>query len=390
MPNSHRRGGFTRGARIADLMTRDYESFAQSSMAAERAGDAATALDYHQGIPMFRRSAHVALLTQLCDLSGVMTPWLRARWAAYQCTRVEWPDGDSAAITHEALRYTVATFHADTMRELWDTEQDPMPFLAGTSGEDWAFHQVCTFELGGLEVFLEDLAADRLAEECGLARQWIGAAMGGYRLESSEPMRLRVRDLGAGATLDLLDLGGHVPAEDGGWLVGRLVPSGTEPALMFDTRPLPVDERTARDVASAAGRHGGWLRALDLASVTGRFDVATLRSEDRELATDVPGLRLLEAGTNRSALGATMASLREGRDEVGRAAFRILRSVAEGGRDERDAAYVGAAALNPHAYAEARRRLTAAPSVWKRWAELVPDPARSRLLALAGSEAAAA
>ncbi len=81
--------GFTRGPRIADLMTVEYPSFLESSMAAERCGDAATALEYHRGIPMFKRSQHVGILTQLASLDDEMTPWLWARWAAYQCTRAE-------------------------------------------------------------------------------------------------------------------------------------------------------------------------------------------------------------------------------------------------------------------------------------------------------------
>jgi hypothetical protein len=85
-----------------------------------------------------------------------------------------------------------------------------------------------------------------------------------------------------------------------------------------------------------------------------------------------------------------MASLREGRDEVGRAAFRLLRSAADGGLDLDQAPYVAAAALNPHAYAEARRMLSAPRERWRAWAELVPEPARARLLALPTRNTAAA
>ena len=120
------------------------------------------------------------------------------------------------------------------------------------------------------------------------------------------------------------------------------------------------------------------------------FEVDDLRSEDRELATDVPGLALIAAGTTSSAMAATTASLRQGRDEVGRAGFRILRSAAEGSLAQDLATYVGAAVLHPHAFDEARRRLHAPGAVWERWAELVPDPARARLLELAGAATAAA
>ena len=81
----HTKPGFTRGPRIADRMTREYASFLESSLAAERSGDAATALEYHRGIPMFTRGRHVSILNLLASLADEMTPWLWARWAAYQC-----------------------------------------------------------------------------------------------------------------------------------------------------------------------------------------------------------------------------------------------------------------------------------------------------------------
>ena len=371
-------------------MTPAYESFVASSTAAERDGDAGTALEYHRGVPMFARSAHVSLLTQLHDLRDVMTPWLWARWAAYQCTRVESPAGRSAQITQAALRYVVELLHARSMRAAWEAGEDPIQFLSLTQGQDWAYHQVATFEMGGLGAFLDDLATGPLAERAGLARQWVGARMGGYRWDSTGPMGLRVRDLATDRVCDVLDLGACLPGGEEEWVVGRLVPSGTSPALMFDTRPLSVDERTAREVAAAGDTHGGWLRALERAASAGRFEVDDLRSEDRELATDVPGLALLAAGTTSSAMAATMASLRQGRDEVGRAGFRVLRSAAEGSLAQDQGRYVGAAVLHPHAFAEARRQLHPPATVWERWAELVPDPARARLLELAGAATAAA
>ena len=109
--------GFRRGPRIADLMTPEYRHFFSSSQAAERAGDAETALAYHRGIPMFRRSAHVARLAQLAGLTGEMEPWMWARWAAYQCTRAEDPGSDSKKIQRTALDYTLGILHADVLAE---------------------------------------------------------------------------------------------------------------------------------------------------------------------------------------------------------------------------------------------------------------------------------
>ena len=70
-----------------------------------------------------------------------------------------------------------------------------------------------------------------------------------------------------------------------------------------------------------------------------------------------------------------MQQLREGRDEVGRAAYRILRDAVHGefGGDEK-AAYVGAAALNVHAFVQAKEDLTSSGT-------------RRRLAALGGAGA---
>lgn len=376
--------GFRRGKRVGDLMTHEHNAFFESSQAAERAGDAATALDYHQGIPLFRRSAHRGLLAQLASLAGEMTPWLWARWAAYQTTRAEDPGTESRKIHRMALDYALATFHGADLEEIHCVGGDPMPAIARVVGEDWAFHQICTYELGGLECFLETAATGLLVERCGLARQWFGARIGGYRLVSV-PGRLAVRDLASGRQVELLDLGARVHADEDGWLIGRLVPSGTTPALMFDTRPLPVDERTAR-AASTGDRRGAWVSALVEGIAAGRVDAAVLQREDRELVTDVPSLGLLMRGTAAGAVASAIDQLAAGRDEIGRAAYRILRTVAEGafGPDD-DAPYVAAAALDAHAYTQAQRRLVgpARRAAWERWSQLVPDPARGRLLRLA-------
>lgn len=377
--------GFRRGRLIADLMTRDHLAFVDSANAAERAGDAASALEYHQGVPMFRRSAHRVLLGQLADLDEEMTPWLWARWAAYQCTRADDQGTECRAVVRLALDYTVAMFHQETLARTYDEGGDPIPVIASIVGEDWVYHQVCTHELGGLKCFLETMATGRLADASGLARSWVGAQVGGYRLESTPPGHLAVRDLATGRPIEVLDLGAGGHADAGGWLIGRLVPSGGAPRLMFDTRPLPVDRRTATEVAGDRSR-GAWIKALEAAVHDGRIDPAILRSEDRELVTDVPSLRLLERGTPPGALASARDGLAEGRDEIGRAAYRILRAVADGSfGSDADAPYVAAATLSPHGYGEARRQLVRPEhrAAWEHWAGRVPDPASGRLRRLA-------
>ena len=372
-------------------MTPEYHSFLESSLAAERSGDAATALEYHRGIPMFTRSRHTYTLTQLAGLADEMTPWLWARWAAYQCNRAEDRATESGFITRAAVDYTLQMFYDDQMEAAYDEGRDPMEILRNVVGESWVFQQVCAFELGGLREFLDFMADGMLAEQTDLARSWDGAAMRGVRLEASGHGRLVVTDLETRHEIELLDLGAGTLCEPGEFLVGRLVPSGTTPETMFDTTPIVVDQQTAQEVA--ASTRGGWITALTKSIADGRMDLSALESEDRELASDVPSGAMIEMATRPAERQRVKDEAHDGRDVVGRCAFRVLRAAAEGTLGDERAPYVAAAVLNPHAYDEGKRKLVTPGlhSVWLRWADLAPDPAQSRLKRLAekcGAEAA--
>ncbi len=383
--------GFRRGPRIADLMTPDLQQFNDRAMAAERVGDAEEALEYHLGIPMFRRSRHRAMLEQLVAVTGELTPWVWARWIVYQSFRSEDPHTATGEQLRRARVDAVESFHADLMETAYDEGRDPIKVLARVMGDSWAFHQLAVHEYGVLASFLDELAGGELEEQAGLARSWVGAAMGGYRIEGRRrACTLAVRDLGRDQLHDVLDLGAAGVIGPGRCVIGRLVPSGTTPALMFDIAPLAVDDTTAREVAGSAG--DGWADALMVAIDTGRLEGGDLLRADYELMTDVLSLSLLEFGTKPTDLARVMSQLADGRDEVGRAAFRILRSASTGALDEAAAPYVAAAVLNVRGYAEAQRAILAPGqrAHWLRWAELTPDPARARLLRFADVTAAVA
>ncbi len=318
-------------------------------------------------MPVVDRGQHLSILTQLADLSGEMTPWLWARWAAYQCTRADDPGTDTGEIQRSALDYTMRMFYADRVEQTYLDGGDPTLLSAHVVDESWLFRQLCTHELGGLESFLGELASGRLSDAALLARAWVGTRMGGYRLRRSGS--LVARDLRVNRDGALLDLGADISAADG-WVIGRLVPSGTTPGYMFETRPVAVDEETAVEVASSDTR-GGWVSAVKAALVEGRLERDRFESSDVELATDVPGREVVE---------------------IGGSAYSILSRVAAGafGPDSM-APYVAAAALDPEGYAEALRLLagTGQPETWSHWAALAHEPARSRLLRLAGLAAAA-
>lgn len=133
-----------------------------------------------------------------------------------------------------------------------------------------------------------------------------------------------------------------------------------------------------------------WLRVQD-ALDEGRLVERAFMRTDYELVTDVPSIELLRIGTPPAELERVTEQLRAGRDEIPRAAFRILRRAADGVTYRAEASRVAAAVLQPAALADARRLLVreGAYDVWARWAELVHEPARELLLDLAHASRAA-
>ncbi len=373
-------------------MTPELYAMVDRFVAAERAGDAAEALAYHSGIPMFRGSRHRALLEQLVGAAGELTPWVWARWIVYQSLRCEDPGSRTGVLQQAALLDATRTFHADLLDAAYDAGDDPLRVLTRVLGESWACQQLSAYDYGTLASFLDEFAAGELAESAELARSWVGVAMGGYRIGGrTGPAALSVHEAVSGDRHTVLDLGAaEVVAGAAGWVIGRLVPSGTTPALMFDSTPLAVEETVARDVAVSA-KPWGWRGVVQRALEEQRMSTSDLLRDDYELMTDVLSLRLVEFGTPPTDLARVMAQLSKGRDEVGRAAFRILRSAAEGSLDDDAAPYVAAAVLNAHAYGDARRILAPGQQRhWTRWAELTPVPARGRLLRFAALTADAA
>jgi hypothetical protein len=382
--------GFRRHPRVADRMTAAHVDLVKQSLAAERSGDAARALELHASVPALNlRSRHNLLLAQLASLGDDLPDWVWARWIAYQATRCEDQDTETGRIQRLALTYVLETFHDDQLADCHADGGDPIKVMAWVASESWLFHQLLVHELGGLERFVDELATGRLAEHSALARSWVDAPLGGFLVGPSLPGgRLCVEDLAADSWTEVLDLGARANAGDSGWVLGRLVPSGVDDLPMFDTPPIAVPERVARAVAEAPKPWAEVTAALD----EGRLVERHFMRADHELVTDVPSIDLLRVGTPPADLERVTAQLRAGRDEIPRAAFRILRRAADGAVPDADASHVGAAVLQPAARADARRLLVREGQydVWARWAALVHEPARGLLLDFAEVSRAAA
>lgn len=361
-------------------MTSDLLACRERSYAAERAGDAADALEWHIAVPMFGRGRHRLVLERLVRLGDDLPPWVWARWIVYQATRCDDADSATGTLHRATLRHVVESVHADLLADCEQEGGDPIQPMSTVAGNSWLFHQVLVHESGGLASFLDEFPTGRLAANADLARSWVGRRLGGYQVGASLPgSRLRVYDVAASGWVEVLDLGARSSAGGEGWVLGRLVPSGVEDLLMFDVPPLSVSERIAREVASSMDHPWAPVAA---ALAEGTLGQRHLMREDYELTTDVQELELVRFGTPSRDYERVMGQLRAGRDEVGRAAFRILQRAVEGDIVQQDAAHVAAAVQNSHADSEARRRLLGdgQSDVWSRWAALAPEPARSLLL----------
>lgn len=366
-------------------MTPEMVSFFDLGQAAEWSGDLEAALAYHRGIPAFDRGRHRAILHQVWECAGSFTPWLWARWAVYQASRCDALSTETGRQQRATAQEALDLFHCDALDDDFQRGGDPVRTMAQVMGESWAFHQLCV-EGSVVTTFMEELAAGPLRDAADLVRSWVQTPVKGFEVPARDTC-LRVRDLATGEILEPLDIGAGCgeSREEGAFVLGRLVPTGVDDQLMFDTRPLAVDERTALDAVGAAG-DDGWVDALLLALEEGRMCEAQLSSEDLGLASDVPELSLVEFGTPPRDLERVMAQLRSGRDEVSRAAFRILRQASEGQADPAVAPYVAASVCNPEAFAQARRTIVRpGQKGWDEWASLATGPAQARLLELARS-----
>lgn len=374
-------GGFRRRRRVADDMTPELYACVDRSVAAERAGDVMAALEWHQCVPMFRKGRHRALLGQMADLVEDMPEWAWARWIVYQSLRCE--DGVTGSLVRERLRQATEELHSGLMDDCFRHRGDPIQVAARVQGESWAFHQLAAHEGGGLVAFVDEFVTGRLAEHATLARRWTGVRLSGYQLGECRPgALLSVCDAAGGDWVDVLDLGGRCGAP-GGWALGRLVPSGLGDRLMFDMPPLGVPAEVAREVASAPD--GDWWRVLTAAHGRADLPPGLFLREDYELLTDIQELDLLRFGTEPRDVDRVTQQLREGRDEISRAAYRVLERARKGNVDAADQAYVGAAVLNVRAFDDLRRQMvrTDEPDCWAEWADRLAEPAGSRVRALA-------
>jgi len=148
--------------------------------------------------------------------------------------------------------------------------------------------QADLYELGALRDLVGHHASEELLARADDMGEWVRAPMRGLRLETSGPRRpepVVVTDLRTQELIEVLDLGVGEQLHAGQHLLGRLVPTKTEPGVMFDWRPLEVGEPTARAVARAPSL---WLQTLHRHVVDGRLELAFSHQSETLLTADLP------------------------------------------------------------------------------------------------------
>ena len=114
--------------------------------------------------------------------------------------------------------------------------------------------------------------------------------MSGYRLVDVQDDQLVAVDLLTSRTVRLLNVGAAWGRDVNTCVIGRLVSTGAEPGLMFESRPLTVDDTTALQVARASslGRTM-WLNVLAEARAAGRLEAGFSLCLPTSLVCDLPG-----------------------------------------------------------------------------------------------------
>jgi hypothetical protein len=281
----HRRPSTQPYRSIASQMTPKYDAAVRDAADAELRGDAATALARHRSVPMFARSAHGDRLHQLAELGDDVPGWLVSRWLTVQVQRPLWTGADVHA-PNRAARIAVPLLypHGIPFREIGcEFVEQVLPFIVA---RDWVVRQLAVFELGGLRRLADLHAAPELVARAGSIDDWCRAPMGGYRLEATtDDGVLRVADVATGEAHELVDRGLAEQVPAGACVLGRVVPTTERPGRMFEWRPLPVNERTARAVARNPQR---WLMILAAGARARRLPPAVSHVSETSMTADLP------------------------------------------------------------------------------------------------------
>lgn len=271
---------------ISSQMSPEHHAAFDASQAAERRGDWAEALGEYRRIPMFRDSTHGEQLHVMATLAGDAPGWVVARWLTVLARR----HSDDQKRSQVAFRASMSLAHPHGVDlEALDVTY-PQQATAQLWGRDWMMRQLEVYELCALAELLlpypPPVGLDRdLVASAGPVAEWSQASMGGYRLGQLHDEVRTLHDAHTGAPREVLDLGLGEQVPEGSHVLGRLVPIAQEPGLVFESRPLTVDEATA---AAVARRPPDWPEILATGIASRRLPAGCTLQPDPSLTADLP------------------------------------------------------------------------------------------------------
>lgn len=214
-------------------------------------------------------------------------------------------------------------------------------------------------------------------------REWLDLPVRAYHLvaESGSGDWLRVVDVGSDETYEVANLGVTETFHPGSHLLGRLVPTGVAPGLMFEAAPLPIDRGTA--VMIGRGRRP-CLDILGQRVEEGHLESGFSYVGDHSLVSDLPPDAWIGALT-RERIRA-LPTLEDGSIRTTDAQLVALRTVLEAVIHHPETVgvmrvVVAELVLNPWLWPRVQTELDGAD--WQRpWNELLTtsyEPARARI-----------
>jgi hypothetical protein len=353
----------------------------QAAADAELRGDPAAALRHYEAISMFSDSLHHQRLRQLVELGDQAPAWLWSRWLTVQARRPLWSGSDSSE-PDPALPVALEVAYPEgiDLTKIEDVSMDV--FVVSLYERDWVLRQLIVFEEGRLRELVDGIASPYLIDRADHVEDWASAAMGGFRLDSDEGGELQLTDLADGTRVDVLDLGLATEHWPGTHFLGRLVPTSVAPGLMFEWRPLPVDEETAQMVARCPDQ---WLATVASAARNGKLPLMFSYLEDSAMTSDLPVRSWMGLVDHEDIADLPTSDGLIDYDDVAMVVLgKLLAVMAGGGRPGLEAArhFAEALLLEPglsdriqEEFGRARFALA-----WRVLAGIVREPARSRCL----------
>lgn len=294
MPKSRGRRGrkpsrsLSGGNRLNDARARALTEFPflQATDAAEARGDAWGTLriiEEHlqvRGDQNFWRPWRIERLVQLTRLGPVLPRWATSRWILAQAA--QWLDEWGRSRASKALDIAVAA--RGGVAALVGT--DAVDAKVKVIDHDWLFRQVYLYELGALQHFVGRVATPDLLVGADRLDDWARAPMGAFRFVDESPLTLTWLDLASGQEVESLNLGTAALLDFDECAVGRLVP--VEEGAMFESAPLLVPERVARQVADQPADWVATVSAACRETGPGEEPIMTGHGHDFRLLTDLP------------------------------------------------------------------------------------------------------